>query len=217
MSNIVILAGPQAAGKSTVVAKLSSQPYNVSALFSGAKTPLLFPLQESRQIIVHKYMLLGAIFMTLEHELEVVSCDLGRMDMILQRAQNHLIHLDECNIFTIAHAAAHGLTQVERYWDEYITRLRKLNAAVIFLDVPPDISWDRRRRQYQHRLLYFPEDQHEVILRQYQDYMIKLYPLLLDTYERLPIPKVIIDGRSSAENVISMVCQQMAHLIPGFG
>ena len=210
MSKLVIIAGPQAAGKSMVVAQLGCQPYNVAPLFPGGKPPLLFPLQESRQIIAHKYMLLGAIFMSLDQELDVVNCDLGRMDLILQRAQNNIVYVDECNIFTIAHAAAHGVTEVERYWDEYLTRLRKLNAAVIFLDVPPDISWDRRRRRYEQRLVYFPEDQHETILRQYQDYLVKLRPLLLGVYDRLPFPKAIVDGHCSEENVIKMVCEQLA-------
>lgn len=203
MSKLAIIAGPQAAGKSTIVAKLSSQPYAVATLF---------PLQESRQIIVHKHMLLGAIFMTLEQELEVVSCDLARMDLILRRNQNHLVYLDECNIFTVAHAAAHGVLEIERYWNEYLTRLTRLNATVIFIDVPPEISWERRRRRYEQRLVYFPEDQHTAILRQYQDYQVKLHPLLLDVYRRLPFPKAIVDGRAAEDTVIKMVCEQMVDL-----
>lgn len=81
-------------------------------------------------------MLLGAIFMSEERELEVVQCDFGRMDLILKRTHKRLIYIDECNIFTIAHAAAHGIRQVEKYWDEYVDRLQKLRAKVIFLDVP---------------------------------------------------------------------------------
>lgn len=181
-------------------------------LFPGATAPLLFPLQESRQIVVHKYMLLGAIFMNLEQEQEVVSCDLGRMDLVLQRNQKQLVYLDECNIFTLAHAAAHMITGVEQYWDEYISRLKQLDAMVIFLDVPPAISWERRCRKYEKRLVYFPENEHKAIMRRYQEYMEKLYPLLLDIYRRLPFPKVIIDGSCSEENIIKMACQQMTHL-----
>lgn len=161
-------------------------------------------------------MLLGAIFMNLEQELDVVDCDLQRMDLILQRAQNHIVYVDECNIFTIAHAAAHGITEIERYWDEYLARLTKLNARVIFLDVSPDISWERRHRRYEQRLIYFPEDQHEAILQRYHNYLVKLRPLLLDVYDRLPFPKVIVDGHCSAENLITMVCQHIASLIVSF-
>lgn len=217
MSKIIVIAGTQAAGKSTVIAKLSYQLHNVASLFRDGKAPLLFPLQESRQIIVHKHMLLGAIFMTPEQEREVVSCDFERMDLMLRPAPNDVIYLDECNVFTIAHAAAHGVTDVEQYWDGYMTSLRRLDAAVIFLDVPVDISWDRRRRRYEQRLVYFPADQHEHILQKYYDYIVKLHPLLLDLYRRLPFPKTIVDSCCSEENVLEMVCQKVASLTLGFG
>jgi thymidylate kinase len=210
MSKMIIIAGPQAAGKSTAVTQLSSQACSIAPLFLGKRAPLLFPLQESRQIIVHKHMLLGAIFMTLEHELEVVNCDLERMDLILQRDQHHFVYVDEGNIFTLAHAAAHGITEAGRYWDSYVARLTRLNTAVIFLDVPPDVSWDRRQRRYEQRLAYFPESQREAIRQQYREYLGKLSPLLLDLYRRLPFPKVTIDGCSSKENVIAEVFQSVA-------
>jgi hypothetical protein len=211
MSKLVILAGPQAAGKSTVITHLSRQPYTVAPLFPGGKAPLIFPLQESRQIIAHMHMLLGAIFMTVEEEIEVVQCDLRRMDLILHR--NHrLIYLDECNIFTIAHAVAHGVTEVERYWDEYIARLKRLEAAVIFLDVPPNVSWDRRLNRYQQRLVYFPENHHQVILERYHEYLMRLHPLLINIYDHLPFPKAMVDGQCSEENVIKAVCHHLVHL-----
>lgn len=212
MSRLVIVAGPQAAGKSTVIAKLSSQPQNVAPFFGDQRASIIFPLQESRQIITHKHILLGAIFMTLEHEIEVVNCDLERMDLILQRNQNQFMYVDECNIFTIAHALAHGVTQVEKYWDEYVVRLARLNAVVVFLNVLPSISWDRRSRRYEQRLIYFPEDQREIILERYHSYLTKLHPLLLDVYSRLPFPKVIIDSSCSEDNVIEMVCEQITAL-----
>src|SRR5436190_3360964 len=84
MSKLIIIAGPQAAGKSTLIQKLGTQPHTVAPLFAATK-PILFPLQESRQIISHQYMLMGAIHMTPEHEHEVVKCDLNRMDLILKK------------------------------------------------------------------------------------------------------------------------------------
>lgn len=222
MSRIIVIAGPQGAGKSTVITKLSHQLSTVAALFPGQKAPLFFPLQESRQIVVHKHMLLGAIFMGKQHEQEIVACDLERMDVMLERAFKNVIYrevvyLDECNVFTIAHALAHGAVELQQHWDEYVTRLAKLNAAVIFLDVPPNVSWDRRRARYEQRLVYFPSEQHEGILQKYRNYLVKLHPLLLDVYQRLPFPKVMVDGCCPEDNVIRTVCQNMAGWITSPG
>lgn len=216
MRELVIIAGPQAAGKSTIISGLSEQYHGVLPLFNRRCPPRLFPLQESRQIVVHKYALLGAIFMTREHELEVAECDLGRMDLILGRARNHLVYIDECNVFTLAHAAAHGITGLDFLWDEYMTRLEKLNAKVIFIDVPPEISWERRRAKYEQRLVYFEKRRHKGIISLYHDYIVGTYERLKDVYRRVLLPKEMVDGRQSKENVLRAVSEILAKLSASF-
>lgn len=214
MGELIIVAGPQAAGKSTAISQICSQYQAVLPLIGqlGRKIPPILPLQESRQIIAHKDILLGAIFMTTEQEEWVVSCDLTRMDLILARPKNRVVYLDECNIFTIAHAMAHGVSQVERHWSEYVTRLKRLKAKVIFLDVDPEVSWERRRRKYEQRLVYFPRKRHRSIMRAYHKYLKKLHPLLLDVYHRLPFPKELIDGRLPEKNIILEVSSALTRL-----
>jgi thymidylate kinase len=214
MSELIIIAGPQAAGKSTAISQLCSQYQIVSSFLNRArkKIPAIFPLQESRQIIAHKDVLLGAIFMTPEQEEEVVECDLARMDLILSRRRDHLIYLDECNVFTIAHALAHGVKGVEKHWLEYIARLQRLRAKVIFLDVDPEISWERRHKKYQQRLIYFPANQHKAIMERYRAYLERLHPLLLDVYRRLPFPKELLDGRMSEKNIIQEISGALLRL-----
>lgn len=218
MSELIIIAGPQAAGKTTIINQLCSQYQTISPFFNraGRKIPLMFPLQESRQIIVHKNILLGAIFMTPEQEQEVVSCDLARMDLILSRSRGRLIYLDECNIFTIAHAIAHGVKEVEKHWCKYISRLKKLNAKVVFLNVDPEVSWERRRRKYQQRLIYFSANRHEAIMRMYREYLTRLHPLLLDIYHRLPFPKEMLDSQMPEKDAIQEVSIALARLSVSF-
>jgi thymidylate kinase len=207
MGELIIVAGPQAAGKSTIINQICSQYQNISPFFGNARKriPPIFPLQESRQIIAHKDMLLGAIFMKPEQEREVVLCDLARMDLMLARRRDRLIYLDECNIFTIAHAVAHGVKEVRSHWAEYVSRLQGLNTKVIFLDVPPEVSWERRRRKYEQRLVYFPGNRHRSIMRRYKEYLTRLHPLLLDVYRRLPFPKEMLDGQLPEKDLIQKV------------
>jgi len=205
MSELIIIAGPQAAGKTTVISRLCSECQSMSPLLfcANRKLPPIFPLQESRQIIVHRDILLGAIFMKPEQEEDIIACDLGRMDLILKHArEKRIVYLDECNIFTIAHAVAHGVKSVEKHWQAYVDRLKRLNAKVIFLDIDPEISWERRRAKYQQRLVYFPTNRHESIMRRYHEYLKRLHPLLLDVYNRLPFPKQMLNGNALGKDTV---------------
>jgi len=209
MSKLVLVAGPQAAGKSTVIANLREGHQKALQFFPQAKLPSLVTLQETRQIIVHKYMLSGAIFMTRGHEAEIVLTDLHRMDTILEHDDDNTIYVDECNVFTIAHAMAHGISDVEQYWEEYLRRLARLDAEVIFLNVPPAISWQRRQKHYEQRLLRFPKRDRPAILARYEEYLKKLYPQLLDLYHRLPLSKQMIDGCLPSDTVVQKVIERI--------
>jgi thymidylate kinase len=215
MKRFIVIAGPQAAGKTTVISALNEQYQNLSSLitfFGQHSLPFLFPLQESRQIMIHRDVVLGGIFMTPEQELEVIKWDLNRMDLILAQKHDNLVYLDECNVFTIAHALAHQFARAEDYWDEYMARLEKLQAGVIFLDVPFQLSWDRRQHRYKQRLVCFPESDHARIMEEYYFYLVKLGPELLKIYERLTIPKIKIDASLPKNTVMQNVSKALAEL-----
>ena len=135
-----VLAGPQAAGKSTVGQELCSADSRI------------IPLEESRQLVIHNSGKKGAIFMTDLDELEVIHHDMTRMFTILGQDRKDRIYLDETSVFTLGHARAHGIDLVEGYFRQYCDLLTKLNAGIIFVDVPPDVSWERRRYRYAQRL-----------------------------------------------------------------
>lgn len=214
MKKFIVIAGPQAAGKSTVISNINDQYQSFSPMFAALgkpDLPFLFPLQESRQMIVHRDVVLGGIFMTGEQETDVVQYDLRRMNIILSQPHDNLVYLDECNIFTLAHARAHGFKGVDVFFDEYIKLLEKLQAAVIFLDVSPDISWERRKSRYEQRLVCFPREQHLQIMKEYFEYLQKLYPKLLEVYDSLLLPKIMIDAKMPKQNVVQAVNKALAN------
>lgn len=216
MKRFIVIAGPQAAGKSTVISAINDQYQDLSALssvFGEKKPPFLFPLQESRQIVVHTDVILGGVFMNLEQELEVIKHDLRRMDLVSNQQHDNLIYLDECNVFTIAHAKAHGLDQVEESWPEYIDRLQKLQAAVIFLDISADLSWERRHHKYSQRLVCFDESAHAEIMGRYYEYIKTLGPLLHTIYEQIPLPKIMVDASLPLKSVVQNVNKALAGFI----
>ncbi len=212
MSEFFIFAGPQAAGKTTIIENINREFRHLSPFFRS-KNPALFPLQESRAIVSHTHMLLGGIFMRPEHEIAAVDCDFKRMDLILERRPTRkIIHMDECNVFTLAHASAHGVHLAQSYWDEYIRRLKKLHAKIIFLDVPPDISWERRQARYAERLIYFHESRHGALMKRYRKYLETMHPLLKELLERLPFPKKTINGTLPIGTVVQNVSQALRDL-----
>jgi hypothetical protein len=192
-----------------------SNPCPLAAALGHRDLPFLFPLQESRQIMVHRDVVLGGIFMTPEQELEVIRWDLARMDKILNQQEDNLVYLDECNIFTIAHARAHGVRQADEFWSEYLLRLEKLQASVIFLNVSLQVSWERRHHRYEQRLVCFPEAERVKIMGQYYEYLKKLGPQLSIIFEKLPLPKKQVDGSLPKTSVVKLVSRALAELISG--
>ena len=136
-----------------------------------------------------------------KHEIEVINCDFNRMDTILKRYNNQITYVDECNVFTLAHASAHGIVGMEKYLNSYIKRLKKLRTRILFIDTPVEISWERRKSSYEQRLIYFLKKDREGIMQRYHDYLEKTYLLLMKMYEDIPFPKVMIDGNQEKSEV----------------
>jgi len=205
MKRLVVLSGPQAAGKSHCLHKIQQLLQDIYPCFPDNKNITPFILQEARQIVVHKYHAMGAIFLTPEQEREIIEIDFFRMNRILEEQDESLLYFDECNIFTLAHARAHGIELSEKFFERYISLLKKLNAVVIFIDLSPEISWLRRKESYQSRLLRFPEEQRSGIMHRYFDYLQTLYPSLKRMYDKISLPKTIINSNDQIDNVIKQI------------
>jgi hypothetical protein len=195
-----IIAGPQAAGKSTLVKDIC------------AAEPSITSLEESRQIIVHNYQRKGAIFMTELDEIEVIHHDMTRMFTILGQNRPHQLYLDETNVFTLGHARAHGIDLLEGYFRQYCDLLVRLNAGVLFIDVAPDISWERRQHRYAQRLWDLQDDERHKIMVKYKAYLTRLYPELLAIYDRLDVPKAKVNGSAGLEATSPAVVEAFRRL-----
>jgi hypothetical protein len=184
-----ILAGPQAAGKSTLGQHICSEDSSIISL------------QESRQVVIHNSGKKGAIFMTYLDELEVIHHDMTRMFTILGQDRSDRCYLDETNVFTLGHARAHGIDLVEGYFRQYCDLLRKFKTGLIFIDIPSAVSWERRRHRYAQRLWDFSVEEKEQTMVRYKAYLDRLYPELLAVYNRLDFPKAKIDGTLSLDDI----------------
>ena len=207
MKRLVVISGPQAAGKSTSIKKIHQLLTDVYPCFPGAKPIVPFALQEARQIVVHKYHAMGAIFLTKAQELEMIDIDFGRMKTILGELDYRLLYFDECNIFTLAHAEAHGIKLTDEFFLKYVEYLKALNAHFIFLDIDPDTSWARRKESYSSRMFRFPEGEREGIMGRYREYLQALHPALNRIFDRLDLPKIKISAHKSNEKVVKEIIE----------
>lgn len=174
-SHYIIIAGPQAAGKTTAL-KFLSQYYPNVCFF-----------RESREIANSKYKIQGAVSITKKDEIQAISIDFKRMQAVLERLENK-IYIDECNIFNLAHASMHGIL-IKEYFKDYCNLLERLNTRIFFLDIKPEISWQRREKQYRERIKSFPPREQETMMQEYKKYIEAVYPNLLKLYNKITLPK----------------------------
>jgi thymidylate kinase len=194
-----VLAGPQCAGKSTVKSYLYAR---FMTRRPGEPHPRnLVLLQEMRQLVMHEHGIHSAIFIDSCTECEIVERDLARMDDILRRADERL-YLDETNVFTLAHASRRGL-DTAFHLAAYVERLKRLDAAVLFFDLAPALSWSRREARYNERVKGFPRSEADVVLNQYRRYLDEVDSCLSMIRASLPVDIVRIDASRSTEDTLS--------------
>jgi hypothetical protein len=194
-----VLAGPQCAGKSTVKGYLYAR---FMTLRPGEPHPRnLVLLQEMRQLVMHEHGIHSAIFIDSCTEVEIVERDLARMDDIL-RHDDERLYLDETNVFTLAHATRRGLDTAP-HLVAYVERLKRLDAAVLFFDLAPALSWSRREARYNERVRGFPRSEAAFVLNQYRHYLDEVQSCLSIIRASLPIEVVRIDASGSTEDTLS--------------
>lgn len=198
-----IIAGPQAAGKTTFIRYLNEKYKNNRISF----------LQEAREIVNNKYKLKGAISMTTLDEIEAIELDTRRMYEIREELKNdsNRIYIDECNIFTLAHTSTHGIS-IDEYFKEYCFLLEKLNPFIVFFDVPPEVSWRRREEVYRKRVKDLQSKEQGKILREYKKYIEKVHPELIKLYQKINFPKIHINTNSLQKSLTNVIKNFMIFL-----
>jgi thymidylate kinase len=212
-----IMAGPQAAGKSSSIRYIHARyqaDCSLPEICDHAMLNIVL-VREMRKILVNEHNVLGAIFMDISQDIEITKKDLARLDEIIGREDDR-VYMDETNIFTLAHIMTRGHI-TNSYYEEYIQRLEQLKAAVMFLDLPPDISWQRRKARYEERVSDFPPLQRAVILERYREYLIKVHGPLHEIYDSLPLDKVMINTEGNLDDTQAKVAEAFEELALGRG
>jgi len=178
----VIVAGPQGSGKSTAQRHLAYSYGNIVTLREAAQ--ILFD-EDRRRGIVSGGALVGSRF-----EKRILNLDLERMSRISLQGNSKMIYLDETNIFSVAHESLKDPLFARQMYEKYVQALNSFRVGLLFTNVPPEISWMRRRRLYERR--YRGMADFEEKIRRSKEYLSKIYPEMIKLYERLPFTKRIV-------------------------
>jgi thymidylate kinase len=217
-SQYILIAGPQASGKSSVIRYISNKfqclatmdrnKYKYISNNIGNKMPAnLVILQEMRQIVSQEHFVPGGRFVDCIIESEIIERDIIRLKRILEEADNR-IYVDETCLFTLAHAIFHNIN-IEVILPEYLNILRQFNTLLIFLDINKDTSWARRKHRYEQRVCDFPYKEKVKALEEYRAYLDRVYNNLYKMYDDYEFPKVKI----STERPIEDALEDVANII----
>jgi len=201
----VIVAGPQASGKSVAQRHIAMTFKNTIVL------------REAGQILLEREQergnALGGALVDSEFEKRVLQLDLARMQNIRDTPSRY-IFIDESNVFAVAHAKVKNPDLAEILFLKYTQALDSFNTGIVFTHVTPQVSWERRQRVYEKRY----EDALDLSARmkRSKEYIFQLYPHLVALYETLPYPKQQVEGaiqfqefKKCVETAFEKVCREM--------
>jgi len=171
----ILIAGPQASGKSTAVR------------FLGEILPKAVVHNECGAFVLSSMRGSGGAFVTEDMERKILECELGKLRGIVDG-----VHVDETGIFSVAHARALGFSELaEEFLPRILDELGRFDVRVIFVDTDSAISWERRKHVYIDR--GFSSDEMEKARAKID----RTEGELMRFYENSSFEKVLIENNSS--------------------
>lgn len=133
----ILVAGPQASGKTTLIRELSREHPDAKVY------------EEIGAEVLREKGLKGGAFVSEEVEKEILERGFLRLKEI---SESEGIHIDETGIFNIAHARGLGYRDLaDEYLNRYLDIMKRIPCEIRFLDIEPEVSWERRSGEYKKR------------------------------------------------------------------
>lgn len=191
----IIIGGPQASGKTTAQEHIKETYRDIIILKEAAQ----ILIEEERK----RGLAIGGALVSSDFERKILDFNLKRMNEILSKGNPGKIYLEETYIFNLAHMAVKIPEMVGEYYPKYVESLKPFNVGIIFINVPPEVSFERRKPEYMRR--YEGRENFDELMRKSKDYIYKIYPSFIAVYKRLPFPKRWVDATVSMQNYKKIV------------
>ena len=185
MSHLIIIAGPQSSGKTTVFNYLRDRLKDF--LFVEEINP--YKVKKSSH---PKYISPSGKF---QEELSLMTL---KKIKSLTAKKNYIFETGPMQIAYVEKYS--GLKVASLYFKKYLKILKSFNPTIIFIDSKPEVSFKRRRKKYLERIKeYHLEDKREEILSEYKQKIIDLYPLWNKWFNKYPYNKIVIKNSNKTK------------------
>lgn len=202
-TKLIIIAGPQSSGKTTVFKRLQ-QKYPHWSFFPEIN-PYFFNKQH-----------LGAAFADKKLTLMVTDKEIESAKRLIGHKQTLVL---ETSIFHLVYVKFYaGEKEANQYFQTYLRLYDKFDPLIIFIDTKPEISWQRRKEKYLKRLANIPDPRiKNEMFSTYQQRLYDLYPLWLKYYYLIPFKKIMIrNSFKTYERFINEVLTNLQSLLPTY-
>jgi deoxyadenosine/deoxycytidine kinase len=198
MTKLIIIAGPQSAGKTTLLNYLKSR-YN-NWYFIDEVNPASITGKKN----------FGIINTSADLQRKIIEADI---ENIIKIKRDHQFVLLESGIFHYAYARFFLYKKIaEEYFQKYLEAHKGLDPIVVFIHTNPSASWKRRKSKYLKRITdkgITDPDIKEQYLEKYREIIEKLYPYWLESYKKMPFPKMTIPNSNKSKNKFLKQAEQI--------
>ncbi len=186
MAKLIIIAGPQSSGKTTVFQ------------FLQKKFPAFHFVPETNMYSVIGKNHPGAAYVTKDLEIQIVKKDIKKIKAIPRTVQ---IAVMETGIFHLMYLEAIADKKTaETYYLKYRKAHGKLQPVILFIDTKPAVSWKRRKPIYEKRITHITDSkERETVMKKYRSTIYRFYPLWLKWYKKFPFEKYMIRNSYKTE------------------
>lgn len=190
MTKFITVSGPQSSGKTTLLNYLKK------------KYPHWQIIDEINPASITKKKDFGALNTSVEIEKEIIEANISLVSSI---ERNHKTVLTEQGIFNYVF---NQYFLYKKLADEYYHKLFKahngLDCFIVFINIKPEISWQRRKEKYIKRITNKGINDKNIIdeyLEQYKKIIFDLYPLWIKCYKKIPFKKITIENSYKEKHI----------------
>lgn len=180
-TKLLIIAGPQSSGKTTVFELLKKKYAKIKFI------------PEINPYAIAGNNHLGGAFVDAKLDKKIVDISIKKIAVVNKSYKTVCVETGPFHIAWLAENTDQKTVDV--YFLKYLKALKPFEPTILFIDTKPAVSFRRRKNIYLSRIKKAGiNDRREKkrMLNKYENKIKRLYPLLIKYYKKLPFAKIMI-------------------------
>lgn len=199
----LIIAGPQASGKTIVFNELKDKYLDAEFLEEVNPFNLFGP--------DHK----GGAFVTVAEQELITGAHLART---ASRVGRKGLFIEETGPFGLVYLEKNcGTDKAEEFFGRYLAIYQSITPTVFFIDTPPEVSWERRAPYYELRIngaIQSPEER-AAMRDTYKQFLTENYNLWIKWFEKMPFREVLFKNSNtgSQKEFLEIITREIGNIL----